>query len=1094
MENSLINQIADIEAIKSNLEQVVKASQATVTAVEATFKNAKLTFSETKNISNTLEKTANSLKNVKTQISDYEKAQQALEKQTIQVGVAHDQIDEVIKREAKSIAELTAQNKVLESIRKHMNINDVEYASNQQKIIDAQNKNIEKIKEFQTAENQRISGIGKYEEAIRNALNIEGEYGMQLSLLKKTMADVQAEIKSNGDATGELAKKYEELNKKSGEVLKKQQEMEGGVRYLADEYGKFKAVLQGMQAALGVVSVFSGFTSLLGIHSKSVEKVTAKMTALIATMQGLKSIQELLNKNNYFMQFVKNTPILMRSFTAVSGAIKGFVGAIGGFGVLAGVGAIVAGFALGIKKLSDTVKFANTDLKEFAKNLDDLNKILTENIDKKAIEIRAEIYSDYAKGLITSAQALERYADVANEAGRRLESENLTKIQETILKLEKEQQNIDNLRADARKGGVTSSFQLTKALEREKEIEVELMNARALELAILNEQKKSSLEFKQILTKENTELKNLTEIYENRAIKAQQAFSKETEKLREQLNKGAISIEDYEKKYLDLAFTFQKNELEIKLKELPKLADLADTEDDFKKFQAEILKTETELNNLNFENFVKKLKEADENLLKLTKNFETRAIKAQGKFADEIERLRDKLYKGGLSVEDFENQLIELTNKFEKTELEIKISELVELSELQKAGDAFEKTQAEIRKLQQELNDLNFETFVSNTDNTEKILLKLTKTLEKNASVAQKAFNKDVENLRKQLYNGTISLKEYENQYLKLDFTLRKSELEAKLKELKETLANQQKFNIGLGEGIGIDVDAGKEGFEVIRNEIDLTQKALDDLNFDEFNKNLSKLEVTFSDKLASMGEIFGSFSQMLSSISTSIFDSQIADIDRFDERNEKSFEQRRLYIIETVVNEEDRVKAITALEKERQSAEAEITRQRAEVEARKAKFDVAIVTTQALATSAGAIASAIASATPGDPYTVAARIAAALASAIAGVVAIASALQKVGNIPTYEFGGLSPKYKPFMAAEQGFELGLGEKSGKPYIFENKGVYQTNERVKIFTHEKSKQMIESQTITNNNNKDVYFRNEFAIKVIDNQRIKKYFKV
>ena len=133
MENSLINQIADIEAIKANLEQVVKASQATVTAVEATFKNAKLTFSETKNISNTLEQTANSLKNVKTQISDYEKAQQSLAKQTIQVGVAHNQIDAVLQNEAKSIAELTAQNKVLESIRKHMNINDVEYANNQQK-------------------------------------------------------------------------------------------------------------------------------------------------------------------------------------------------------------------------------------------------------------------------------------------------------------------------------------------------------------------------------------------------------------------------------------------------------------------------------------------------------------------------------------------------------------------------------------------------------------------------------------------------------------------------------------------------------------------------------------------------------------------------------------------------------------------------------------------------------------------------------------------------------------------------------------------------------------------------------------------------
>ena len=105
---------------------------------------------------------------------------------------------------------------------------------------------------------------------------------------------------------------------------------------------------------MGAVSVGKGFLSILGIESSAVEKATQKLTALIATMQGLKAIQETLNEDNYFMQFLKQIKPIEAGLNKIKGLFKGVGTAIAGVSVI--VAAFVAAIALGIKMISDNNK------------------------------------------------------------------------------------------------------------------------------------------------------------------------------------------------------------------------------------------------------------------------------------------------------------------------------------------------------------------------------------------------------------------------------------------------------------------------------------------------------------------------------------------------------------------------------------------------------------------------------------------------------------------------------------------------------------------------------------------------------------------
>ena len=420
MDTNLITEIADIQAIKKNIEAVIALTD---TALKGLKKEASqsIDFKGLAEVAKNVEKVTAARKSQKAVLSELEKVELAIKKTDEFTLQNKFKIEELLSKEVNTIAELTAQNKALENVRKNLDFTDKNYEKTQSQIIAKENENIAKIKEFQTVEQQRTSGIGKYEEAIKRALSTDGNYKTQLLSLRNTMASLEIEkekaIKTYGAESKEvkaLTEQYDILEKKAGYVTDKQADMQARIKYLADDYGKFKAVLSGVQAVMGAVSVGKGFLSLLGIESSSVEKATQKLAALIATMQGLKTLQETLNKDNYFMQFLKQIKPVETGINKIKGFFKGLGTAIAGVSVI--VAAFAAAIALGIKMISDNNKLHRETI-ELTEKEKKITKEITEEkrthakalkeINEKLQEQRAlyqQVTAEFVAGQKTFAQ------------------------------------------------------------------------------------------------------------------------------------------------------------------------------------------------------------------------------------------------------------------------------------------------------------------------------------------------------------------------------------------------------------------------------------------------------------------------------------------------------------------------------------------------------------------------------------------------------------------------------------------------------------------------------------------------------------------
>ncbi|MBQ5900845.1 MAG: hypothetical protein IIW86_03180 [Clostridia bacterium] len=94
-------------------------------------------------------------------------------------------------------------------------------------------------------------------------------------------------------------------------------------------------------------------------------------------------------------------------------------------------------------------------------------------------------------------------------------------------------------------------------------------------------------------------------------------------------------------------------------------------------------------------------------------------------------------------------------------------------------------------------------------------------------------------------------------------------------------------------------------------------------------------------------------------------------------------------------------------------------------------------------------------------------------------------------SIPQYAKGGTAEANKPFIAGEKGREIGFGMRTGKVYDFSKPTLFKANEPISIKNAQETKQIINNNT---EYNKDVTLKNTIMVKVIDNARVVKYFKL
>lgn len=786
-DNTQINDFFDLAAFAEQAQIIVSESAKTAEKMREQFAKVGTSLN-----SEALEKYAKTAENLqrtqqraKQTISDFEKAQAKLTQTQGDYNRDLEQLDALLQAEAKSTAAMAAQNKALEQIRKNLNTTDERYVATVQKIIDKQNANIKVMKEFQNMEQKRTSGIGKYREAIEAALGATGNYRQQLAGIRNTMAEVEQAINAAKAAHGAeseevrmLQAEYDKLQQKAGKLQDAQQDMQARIKYLADDYGKFKAVLQGMQAALGVVSVIQGATAVLGIHSQAVEKTTKNMAALIAMMQGLKQVQELLNKDNYFRQFLNQSPAVGRAVTKLIALFKSF----GGY--LAVLTGIVVGFTKAIKALR------SNEFYEFNKSL--------------------EKTTDASERLAMSQQFLQQqFGDTALKVGDlngRLEgtakgfSDIVKAIAETAL-------------ADA------MSVKLKELADKAVQLAAyeEQANKKLQELGELAEKQRKVAEASasQTVGSNVLGLSGGGAAYAGGQTRADFApYQKTLDQITAIKNAIAEQRKDFESyaaDYRALANT-SAEELTGTLGTILEGFDLTgllakgtdNVATGAKKAAQAVGTLATEVQTYNYETN------------KATSS-QIAALERMQRYTDEVSFLQVQFRAGRMTMEEFEKRLAELTFEKQRADLEAAIADLEALNEtLDSNSEEYVRNAMEVERLKKQLNDLDFSKFADGlkngadtaTEAVEKVEDRIRRLIDTIGDAAGEIIG-GIESASESAYSAQMQRLKGEEEAMALHYDMQRAYIEANVQDEEERA--QKLAQLALDEANAKAVAARKE-------------------------------------------------------------------------------------------------------------------------------------------------------------------------------------------------------------------------------------------------------------------------------------------
>ena len=210
------------------------------------------------------------------------------------------------------------------------------------------------------------------------------------------------------------------------------------------------------------------------------------------------------------------------------------------------------------------------------------------------------------------------------------------------------------------------------------------------------------------------------------------------------------------------------------------------------------------------------------------------------------------------------------------------------------------------------------------------------------------------------------------------------------------------------------------------------------------------------------------------------------AEQDAWDE----DYEHRRAIIENTILDEEEKNQKLKDLDDEKTAHDKQVAKERAEIERKKAIFNNAIQSAEAMANAVASVGLLLRKETEGDTYSAVARYIAAIAAGVAAIATISTLIAQLVQIPQYAKGGVAEANKPFIAGENGREIGFGMRTGKVYDFSKPTLFKANEPINI------KNATETRQIINNNeyNKDVTLQSNIVVQVVDSTRIKKFFKL
>ena len=218
-------------------------------------------------------------------------------------------------------------------------------------------------------------------------------------------------------------------------------------------------------------------------------------------------------------------------------------------------------------------------------------------------------------------------------------------------------------------------------------------------------------------------------------------------------------------------------------------------------------------------------------------------------------------------------------------------------------------------------------------------------------------------------------------------------------------------------------------------------------------------------------------------------FNSMMGFVQAQKDADEDWYNSQKWWIEEHIKDEEAREKRLKELDEEKVKRDRETAKKEAQIKRRQAIFQNAVDAAEAMSNAVASVGLLLRKETEGDTYSAVARYIAAIAAGVSAVTTIATLISRLVQIPQFAEGGVAEADKPFIAGEKGREIGFGQRTGKVYDFAKPMIFKANEPIRIHNAKETKQIV-----NNEYNKDVTIHNTLDVKVIDNTRVEKYFKI
>jgi len=262
-------------------------------------------------------------------------------------------LNEVLTREAKSIEELDKKNRDLQNIQKRLNLTTLEGVKANEKINAEILKNRDIIKQNTNVIDEQRRNVGNYKSAFeafeKGSTNLRGA----LKLVKDELSELEVKVVAGTRLTDEEQRAYERLRNELGKLADIQGNISAQTKILGDDYRQINAALETVAVGASTFGVAQGAMALFGGESEKVARSLQKLMAVQTMLASIQKLQNSLNKDGRIM--IELQTLAQSKNTVVkgiaTGATKALNAALTTTNLLIGGGIALLGLAVvGISK------------------------------------------------------------------------------------------------------------------------------------------------------------------------------------------------------------------------------------------------------------------------------------------------------------------------------------------------------------------------------------------------------------------------------------------------------------------------------------------------------------------------------------------------------------------------------------------------------------------------------------------------------------------------------------------------------------------------------------------------------------------------